>query len=159
MEIYEHKVQYYETDQMKVVHHSNYIRWFEECRIEMMERGGLGYEKMEEEGIICPVASVNCRYETMTKFGEVVQIIPTVEKFNGIRLVISYEVREKRQKNCAVPGRAVIAFWMRRGGLSISGKQAPVFIPCFLSWQKNISRAGKIPGLYSVNNPIYVRSY
>ncbi len=47
MEIYEHKAQYYETDQMKVVHHSNYIRWFEECRIEMMERGGLGYEKME----------------------------------------------------------------------------------------------------------------
>ena len=31
---YEHIVQYYETDQMKVVHHSNYIRWFEEARID-----------------------------------------------------------------------------------------------------------------------------
>ncbi len=35
MMVYEHKVQYYETDQMRVVHHSNYIRWFEECRIAM----------------------------------------------------------------------------------------------------------------------------
>ena len=30
--VYEHKVQYYETDQMGIVHHSNYIRWFEEAR-------------------------------------------------------------------------------------------------------------------------------
>ena len=35
---YQHKVQYYETDQMGIVHHSNYIRWFEEARTDYMER-------------------------------------------------------------------------------------------------------------------------
>ena len=44
---YQRKVQYYETDQMGIVHHSNYIRWFEEARIDLMEQMGLGYEKME----------------------------------------------------------------------------------------------------------------
>ena len=41
-----HKVQYYETDQMKVVHHSNYIRWFEEARVELMEKIAWPYANM-----------------------------------------------------------------------------------------------------------------
>ena len=49
---YEHIVQYYETDQMGIVHHSNYIRWFEEARSYILEQIGFGYKKMEEEGII-----------------------------------------------------------------------------------------------------------
>ena len=39
--LYEHKVQYYETDKMDCVHHSNYIRWFEEARTYLMDQGGL----------------------------------------------------------------------------------------------------------------------
>ena len=30
IELYNHKAQYYETDQMGIIHHSNYLRWFEE---------------------------------------------------------------------------------------------------------------------------------
>lgn len=59
---YQHKVQYYETDQMGIVHHSNYIRWFEEARTDYMERLGIGYEKMEEQGILSPVLSVTADY-------------------------------------------------------------------------------------------------
>ena len=92
---YEHKVQYYETDKMGVVHHSNYIRWFEECRVDIMEKNGLGYDKMEREEIICPVVSVSCNYTSMTEFGETVVIVPRIEKFNGIRLAISYVVKNK----------------------------------------------------------------
>ena len=44
MEPYIHKVQYYETDQMAFVHHSNYIRWFEEARIHYMEQIGAPYD-------------------------------------------------------------------------------------------------------------------
>ena len=33
---YDHKVQYYETDGMGIVHHSNYIRWFEEARVDLL---------------------------------------------------------------------------------------------------------------------------
>ena len=53
--VYEHKVQYYETDQMGIVHHSNYIRWFEEARVDVLDQIGIGYKKMEEAGVISPV--------------------------------------------------------------------------------------------------------
>ena len=58
---YERVVKYYETDQMGVVHHSNYIWWFEEARVEFMRNGGISYRAMEEEGIQIPVVSVSCK--------------------------------------------------------------------------------------------------
>ena len=45
LKIYEHKAQYYETDQMGIIHHANYLHWFEEARIDMMEQMGMGYDK------------------------------------------------------------------------------------------------------------------
>lgn len=134
MNAYEHKVQYYETDQMKVVHHSNYIRWFEECRIEMMEQGGLGYEKMEKAGIVCPVVSVSCRYESMTKFGEVVVIIPKVQKFNGIRLVISYEIRDKATKELRCTGESSHCFLDEKGHPVNLKKSSPEFYRMFCAF-------------------------
>ena len=49
--MYTHRVQYYETDQMGIVHHSNYIRWFEEARIDWMRHCGISYREMEKQGI------------------------------------------------------------------------------------------------------------
>ena len=62
--VYEHKVQYYETDQMGIVHHSNYIRWFEEARVDVLDQIGIGYKKMEEAGVISPVLEVHAAYKT-----------------------------------------------------------------------------------------------
>ena len=38
MKPYEYKAQYYETDQMGIIHHSNYIRWLESARIDYLEQ-------------------------------------------------------------------------------------------------------------------------
>ena len=43
MKAYQHKVQYYETDKMGITHHSNYIRWMEEARIDFLEQLGWNY--------------------------------------------------------------------------------------------------------------------
>ena len=51
LKAYEHKTQYYETDQMGIIHHSNYIRWFEEARTDLLRQMGIGYEEMEARGI------------------------------------------------------------------------------------------------------------
>ena len=91
-EVYRHKVQYYETDQMGIVHHSNYIRWFEEARTDYMERMGLGYDRMEAEGILSPVLSVEADYLRMVHFGDTVSITCSIKSYNGIKLFIGYEV-------------------------------------------------------------------
>ena len=92
---YQHKVQYYETDCMGIVHHSNYIRWFEEARTDFLEQLGIGYDKMEQMGILSPVVSVGCEYKTMAKFGETVIIEAKIKEYNGISLVLDYVVSDK----------------------------------------------------------------
>ena len=60
-------VRYYETDQMGIVHHSNYIRYFECGRVAMLKDLGLPVEKLEEAGVMLPVVSVECRYKVPAK--------------------------------------------------------------------------------------------
>ena len=110
---YEHRVQYYETDQMGIVHHSNYIRWFEEARTEMLRRAGIGYGKMESLGIISPVLEVSAKYRTMTRFEDVVRIFVKIEKFNGIILVLSYQVEDKETGEIRCTGESRHCFLMR----------------------------------------------
>ncbi len=89
---YIHKTQYYESDQMGIMHHSNYIRWFEEARIAMMDDLGYAYARLEHEGIVSPVLSVSCNYRKMLRFGDVVRIETEIDKFNGIKIVFKYKV-------------------------------------------------------------------
>ena len=120
---WKHKVQYYETDQMKIVHHSNYIRWFEEARVYVLEQIGAGYDLFEEAGIVSPVLTVESEYRQMVHFGETVEIRALVEAFNGIRLVIRYEVvRENDGVLCCV-GKTSHCF-LNKDGRPVSLKRS-----------------------------------
>ena len=46
---YERKINYYETDRMGIVHHSNYIRFMEEARCKMLEENDFPYSSFEEK--------------------------------------------------------------------------------------------------------------
>ncbi|MBQ8568130.1 MAG: acyl-CoA thioesterase [Oscillospiraceae bacterium] len=89
---YKRTAMYYETDRMGVVHHSNYIRWFEEARVYYLSEAGFPYVKMEEMGVMLPVLSAECSYKNHVVFDETVYITPKIEKYNGFRLEISYTV-------------------------------------------------------------------
>ena len=93
MNRYQHKVQYYETDQMGIVHHSNYVRWMEEARIEFLTRLGWEFRKMEDMGIVSPVTAIEGKYKRSAKFADVVDVAVFVTEFNGIRLKLRYEIR------------------------------------------------------------------
>ncbi|MCR4617552.1 MAG: acyl-CoA thioesterase [Lachnospiraceae bacterium] len=89
--MYKHKVQYYETDKMLVTHHSNYIRWMEEARVDFLDRMGWPYTKLEELGIISPVIAVNGKYKKSTTFGDEVTIDVKIKEFKGVKLKLSYD--------------------------------------------------------------------
>ena len=93
---YRHKVQYYETDTMKIVHHSNYVRWMEEARVDMLEQMGIGYDVMERSGILSPVLSVSCEYKSMTRFPETVIVSVRIARYTGVRFVLEYEIRDEK---------------------------------------------------------------
>jgi acyl-CoA thioester hydrolase len=92
MEKYIHKVKYYETDKMGITHHSNYIRWMEEARVDFLDKIGFGYRKLEEDGIISPVIGVECDYKTPTTFDDEVELEAKVDEFKGVKLVIKYNM-------------------------------------------------------------------
>ena len=93
MEPYRHKVKYYECDPMGVVHHSNYVRFMEEARVEMMDRLGFGYERMEAEGVISPVLSLTCKFLRPAHFQEVVEISVRLSSSTAMKVSFSYEMR------------------------------------------------------------------
>jgi acyl-CoA thioester hydrolase len=87
-----HTVSYYETDKMGIVHHSNYVRWFEDARLHFLECAGYPYAQMEENGIMIPVRSVSCSYKTAVRFGDTVKIDLKILDFNGFRFHVEYVV-------------------------------------------------------------------
>lgn len=89
---YIHKAQYYETDQMGIIHHSNYIRWFEEARVYFMDEMGFGYRELEKINIVSPVLSAYCEYKSMVRFGDSVYILPSIIRFTGSKMTISYRI-------------------------------------------------------------------
>ena len=71
---YEHHAKYYETDQMGIIHHSNYVKWMEEARLDLMDQIGLNYRQMEDMEIISPVLSISVEYHSMVHFDDTVVI-------------------------------------------------------------------------------------
>ena len=92
LESYVRVVNYYETDQMQVVHHSNYARYLEEARLHLMDQVGLSYDKLEEMGIIIPVLELHDYYTKSITYGDVIEIKPTIIKLSPVRFTLKYEI-------------------------------------------------------------------
>lgn len=122
---YIHKVQYYETDKMGIVHHSNYIRWFEEARIDWLSKIGCDMKYIEDEGVMIPVVSVECKYRAMVSFGEDVVIKVGIDKFNGTRIDVSYEIYDKESGELRTTGKSSHCFINKEGKLISIKKDRP----------------------------------
>lgn len=129
---YLHRVQYYETDQMEIVHHSNYIRWFEEARTDVLEKIGCGYKEMEEIGVICPVLSVSAEYRSMTHFYDQVEIVTKISFYNGIKLKLSYQIFDKDTKMLRCEGESSHCFLLKNGTPVSLKKSYPKYHQIFM---------------------------
>lgn len=128
---YEHITQYYETDQMGIIHHSNYIRWMEEARVDLMRQAGVSMTAIEERGIVIPVLKINCEYRSMTRFGETVIINLKMKEYNGIKMYIEYEIRDKLTNELRAVGNSTHCFLSKDGKLLSLKKYCPEFNQVF----------------------------
>lgn len=94
MHPYIHRVNYYETDKMGITHHSNYVRWMEEARMDFLKSIGYGMRRLEADGITSPVVSVECQYKRPTTFDDEIRIELSLEKYNGVKLEMSYTMTD-----------------------------------------------------------------
>ena len=88
-------VRYAETDQMKVVHHSVYPIWFEAARTDYMEKAGYPYARIEKEGVMLPLARLECDFREGAKYGDTVLIKTSIKKFSPVRIEIKYKAYRK----------------------------------------------------------------
>ena len=119
---YEHRAQYYETDQMGIIHHSNYVKWMEEARIGYMDQIGLNYKQMEEMEIISPVLSIEVEYHSMVHFDDTVVIQTRLTKYNGIKMEVEYRITDKETGELRTTARSSHCF-LNRSGKPISLKR------------------------------------
>ncbi|MBR6696639.1 MAG: acyl-CoA thioesterase [Lachnospiraceae bacterium] len=123
--MYERKVNYYETDAMAIVHHSNYIRWFEEARMDYMDKLGVPYKELEDIGIISPTTEVNCKYKSMVRFGDTILIDMSILEYNGIKLTIGYTITDKETGEIRSEGCSKHCFLDRSGKFVTLKKSSP----------------------------------
>lgn len=88
-------VRFAETDQMRVVHHSAYIIWFEAGRIAWLDAAGMPYTKISQAGYNLAVTDVQCRYRTAIRFGDPVQVITRLTMLRSRQLKFVYEIRKR----------------------------------------------------------------
>ena len=108
--IYERKINYYETDRMGIVHHSNYIRFMEEARCYLLEKVGMPYSAFEEKGVMIPVLGVNCDFKHHVTFDDTILIKLYVKDFNGVRLTMGYSATEKNTGEIVFSGETKHCF-------------------------------------------------
>lgn len=97
---YERLVNYYETDKMGIVHHSNYIRYFEEARLDFMRQIGCGAYEMEQAGVVIPNVDAYARYRRVMRFEDSFTVTVHPAQFTGARMKFEYEITSNGKLCC-----------------------------------------------------------
>ncbi len=93
---YSRKTHYYETDQMGIIHHANYIHWLEEARVDFMEQMGFGYDRAVSCGIDFVLLGLSCEYKSMVRFGDTVNIRVSVTSLTPAQMMVQYQITDAK---------------------------------------------------------------
>ena len=86
------RVRYKETDNMGVVHHSNYVNYYEVARTEMMRERGLTYKEMEARGVMLPVHDIRITYLAPAYYDDLLTVRIRLAERPGVKLRFLHEV-------------------------------------------------------------------
>ena len=91
-------VRYYETDQMGIVHHSNYIRYFECGRNAMLKEMDMPMEKVEASGVMMAVVAVDAKYKVPAKLGDTLRIVSIIDTPPTAKVVVKTEIYNQNEQ-------------------------------------------------------------
>ncbi len=86
------RVRYAETDRMGLLHHANYLVYFEQARTELLRDRGRTYKDMEDEGFFLVVAKLEVKYKLPAHYDDVLAVRTTVTRTSPVRIEHKYEV-------------------------------------------------------------------
>ena len=122
MHTYQHEVKYYECDRMGITHHSNYVRFMEEARIDFLDALGYGFDRIEAEGVVSPVISINCNYKHPTTFKDRIDIEVVISNMQDLKFEFTYTMKVAGKIVCL--GQSTHCF-MENGRPVVIAKRLP----------------------------------
>jgi acyl-CoA thioester hydrolase len=120
------RVRYAETDRMGLLHHANYLVYFEQARTELLRTQGYTYKDLEDRGFLLVLTKVEVRYKRPALYDDLLTIRTIVEKTTAVRIDHRYEVL--RENTLLAEGSSTLACVDREG--------RPQALPEFLRDQK-----------------------
>lgn len=109
------RVRYQETDAMGVLHHANYLTYFEMGRTELLRAAGCDYRRIEESGIYMVIVKISCRYRRPARYDDVLRLLTTLVGVSPAR--IEHEYRLFRGDELLAEAQTTLACVDRQGQL------------------------------------------
>ena len=109
------RVRYGETDQMGFVYHGNYAQYMEMGRIELLRKHGVSYKKMEEEGVMLPVLSLNINFKKSAHYDDVIKVKTQLKKMPAVRIEFDYEITNQDGEILTVANAVLVFVNMKTG--------------------------------------------
>lgn len=109
------RVRYDEVDPMGFVHHSNYLKFFEIGRTELLRASGGCYRQMEESGQLVVVVRVDCRYRKPARYDDLIRVHTRINRVTAAKIIHEYEI--SRGDDVLVDATVTLAVIDRNGVL------------------------------------------
>tara|TARA_R110002051_G_scaffold141206_1_gene214178 strand:- start:320 stop:718 length:399 start_codon:yes stop_codon:yes gene_type:complete len=103
------RVRYGETDQMGVVYHGNYAQYLEMGRVEWLRALGFSYKKMEEEGVMLPVISLQINFKKSAVYDDLIRVVTILKKRPSVKIEFEYKIYNEADE-ILVEAHTVLAF-------------------------------------------------
>jgi acyl-CoA thioester hydrolase len=109
------RVRYAETDRMGLLHHANYLVYFEQARTELLRAKGMTYRDLEDQGYLLVIAKVEVRYRSPARYDDLLTIRTTQVRTTTVQIEHKYEVY--RSELLLAEGSSTLACVDREGRL------------------------------------------
>ncbi|MCR5084963.1 MAG: acyl-CoA thioesterase [Succinivibrionaceae bacterium] len=128
------RVALHDTDQLGVVWHGNYLRYFERAREALMDALGYGYPQMRAAGLLWPVVTEECKYLRPLRLGDEAVVLARLEEWE-YRIACRYEIRLLPAGEPCTRGRTV-QMAVARDDFTARLELVPELCAAVAAWQR-----------------------
>ena len=107
--VVEFRVRYAETDQMKVVHHRNYLVWCELGRTDLIRMLGTSYAEIEKQGVLLAVVEANLRYHAPARYDDKIRVRTILKEARSRSVTFEYTIENAESGEKLVTARTMLA--------------------------------------------------
>ena len=111
-----HHVNFYDTDAMAVIHHANYIRWFEIGRVEYLRSIGITLTEMMDDGYVFPITDISAKYVSPGKFDDNLVIETTATALTKAKMCFKYRIYRQEDDQVLVTGKSQNVYTSKETG-------------------------------------------